>query len=105
VYDDRFKYAIVDFSLAESMDLPTADLLRIAEGDRQYLLRNPPYALVMIAPQGVVWGHARTFQRFMEGTNLRSSVVQDRIQALQWLREQGLISSENPQSLTAMDQC
>lgn len=90
-YDEEFKYAIVDFSLAESIDLPTADLLRTAEQDRQYLLRNPACALVMIAPQGVVFGHARMFERFMEGSSLRSAVVQDRTQALQWLRDQGLM--------------
>jgi hypothetical protein len=90
-YDEALKYAIVDFSLAESMDLPTADLLRIAERDRRYLLCNPPYALVMIAPQGLVFGHARTFERFMEGTSMRSAVVQNREQAIQWLREQGLM--------------
>jgi hypothetical protein len=88
-YADRFRYAIVDFTLVESLDLPTADLLRIAEGDRQYLLRNPSYALVMIAPQGVIFGRARTFERFMEGSTLRSTVVQNREQALAWLRSEG----------------
>jgi hypothetical protein len=45
----------------------------------------------MIAPQGLVFGHARTFERFMEGTSMRSAVVQNREQAIQWLREQGLM--------------
>lgn len=86
-YDEHLKFVIVDFTAAQSMDLPTADLLRVAESDRQYLLMNPAYAMVMIAPQGIVFGHARTFQRFMEGSTLRSAVVQTRDQALAWLRQ------------------
>ena len=89
-YAETLRYVIVDFTQAESLDLPTADLLGLAEGDRQYLLRNPPYALAMIAPQGVVFGHARTFERFMEGSPLKSIVVQTREQALGWLRNEGV---------------
>lgn len=88
-YQQHLHYAILDFSKAESLDLPTADLLRVAARDRQYLLRNPPYALAMIAPQGIAFGYARTFERFMEGSALRSTVVETREQALEWLREQG----------------
>lgn len=87
-YDGHLKHVIIDFSLAQSMDLPTADLLRVAESDRLYLLLNPAYAMVMIAPQGIVFGHARTFQRFMEGSSLRSAVVQTRKEAVEWLRQQ-----------------
>jgi len=89
-YPEALRYVIVDFSAAESLNLPTADLLGLAETDRQYLLRNPPYALAMIAPQGVVFGYARTFERFMEGSPLRSTVVQTREQALGWLRREGI---------------
>lgn len=89
-YAESLRYIIVDFTLAESLDMPTADLLGIAEGDRQYLLRNPPYALAMIAPQGVVFGRARTFERLMEGSPLKSTVVQTREQALGWLRKEGV---------------
>jgi hypothetical protein len=89
-YAEALRYIIVDFSAAESLDLPTADLLGLAECDRQYLLRNPSYALAMIAPQGVAFGYARTIERFMEGSPLRSTVVQTREQALGWLREEGI---------------
>lgn len=89
-YAEALRYVIVDFSAAESLNLPTADLLGLAETDRQYLLRNPSYALAMIAPQGVVFGYARTFERFMEGSPLRSTVVQTREQALEWLRNEGI---------------
>jgi hypothetical protein len=85
-YAGGLRYAIVDFSQAESLNLPTADLLSLAEIDRQYLLRNPPFALAIIAPQGVAFGAARTFERFMEGSPLKSTVVQTRQQALGWLR-------------------
>jgi hypothetical protein len=89
-YAEALRYIIVDFSAAESLNLPTADLLGLAEIDRQYLLRNPSYSLAMIAPQGVVFGYARTFERFMEGSPLRSTVVQTREQALGWLRDEGI---------------
>jgi hypothetical protein len=88
-YDGQFQYALLDFTQADSMTLLTADLIRVAEKDRQYLLRNPPYSVVLIAPQGVVFGHARMYERFMEGTALRSKVVQTREQAMEWLRGLG----------------
>ena len=84
-YDEGFQYAIVDFTKVARLDLPLADLLRIAEQDRQYLLRNPPYLLAMIAPQGPVFGLARTFERYMEGSTLRSTVVKTRDEAIAWL--------------------
>jgi hypothetical protein len=85
VYEEGFQYAIVDFSRVEQLDLQLADLLRIAEHDRQYLLRNPPYLLAVIAPQAQVFGLARTFEHYMEGSTLRSTVVPTRDAALAWL--------------------
>ena len=92
-YDEGFQYAIVDFSKVARLDLPLADLLRIAEQDRQYLLRNPPYLLAMIAPQAHVFGLARTFERYMEGTSLRSVVVTERAQALAWLNAEMMVET------------
>jgi hypothetical protein len=87
-YEDGFQYAIVDFSSMEQLDLPLADLLRIADYDRQYLLRNPPYLLAMIAPQAHVFGLARTYERYMEGSTLRSTVVTTRDEAIAWLNNE-----------------
>jgi hypothetical protein len=84
-YEQGLQYALVDFSRLEYFDVSIADLLRIAEHDRQYLLRNPPYCLAMIAPQAHVSGLAKTFERFMEGSTLRSVVVRTRDEALAWL--------------------
>ena len=90
-YEEGFQYAIVDFSTVEQLDLPLADLLRIAEHDRQYLLRNPPYLLAMIAPQAHVFGLARTFERYMEGSTLRSTVVETRDEAIAWLNTEMMV--------------
>ena len=91
VYEEGFQYAIVDFSKVEQLELPLADLLRIAEHDRQYLLRNPPYLLAMIAPQAHVFGLARTFERYMEGSTLRSTVVETRDEAIAWLNTEMMV--------------
>lgn len=85
-YEQGLQYAIVDFSRVDYLDLLQADLLRVAECDRQYLLRNPSYLLAVIAPQAHVSGLARTFQLFMEGSTLRSVVVRTRDEALAWLQ-------------------
>jgi hypothetical protein len=90
-YEEGFQYAIVDFSKVEQLDLPLADLLRIAEHDRQYLLRNPPYLLAMIAPQAHVFGLARTFERYMEGSTLKSTVVTTRDEAIAWLNSEMMV--------------
>ena len=90
-YEEGFQYAIVDFSTVEQLDLPLADLLRIAEHDRQYLLRNPPYLLAVIAPQAHVFGLARTFERYMEGSTLKSTVVRTRDEANAWINNEMMV--------------
>jgi len=90
-YEDGFHYVIVDFSAVEYLDVSLADLLRLADHDRQYLLRNPSYLLVTIAPQGHVFGLARMFEHYMEGSTLRSTVVASRAEALAWLDAELLV--------------
>lgn len=85
-YEQGLQYAVIDFSRIDYLDLLQADLLRIAEYDRQYLLRNASYLLAIIAPQASVSGLAKTFQRFMEGSTMRSVVVRTRDEALAWLQ-------------------
>jgi anti-anti-sigma regulatory factor len=92
-YEEGFQYVIADFSRVEFLDVATADLLRIAEHDRQYLLRNPGYLLVVIAPQAPVAGLIRTFQHFMEGTSLRAHLTSTREAAMAWLRSEMLASA------------
>ena len=92
-YEEGFQYAVVDFSNIEHMHLPLADLLRIAEQDRQYLLRNPPYLLAMVAPQAHIFGLARTFQHYMEGSTLRSTVVKTRDEAIAWLNAEMMVEA------------
>jgi hypothetical protein len=92
-YEEGFHYVIVDFSRVEFLDIQIADLLRMAEHDRQYLLRNPSYLLATIAPQAPVSGWLRIFQSFMEGTSLRSQIVNTREEAITWLRMEMLESA------------
>jgi hypothetical protein len=92
-YEEGFQYVIVDFSCAEFLDLATVDLLRIAEQDRQYLLRNPGHLVAVIAPQAPIAGLMRTFRHFMEGTALQFHVINTREAALMCLRSQALESA------------
>jgi hypothetical protein len=92
-YEEGFHYVIADFSRVEYLDIQIADLLRMAEHDRQYLLRNPSYLLATIAPQAPVSGWLRTFEGFMEGTSLRSHIVRTREEAITWLRTEMLESA------------
>ncbi len=85
-YVEGLQYIIADFTLVEYLDLSLADLLRIADHDRQYLLKNPPHLLVMIAPQAAVLGLLRTYQHYMEGSSLRSTIANTRNEALGWLQ-------------------
>jgi hypothetical protein len=89
-YAEGLHYVIADFSCVEYLDLSFADLLRIAEHDRQYLLRNPAHLLVMVAPQAPVLGWLRTYERYMEGSNLRTAITNTRSEALVWLHSEML---------------
>ena len=91
-YEEGLHYIIADFAQVEFLDLSLADLLRIAEHDRQYLLRNPPHCLAMIAPQAHVLGLMRAYQQFMEGSTLRATIANTRSEALLWLRSEVLES-------------
>jgi hypothetical protein len=84
-YPDGFHYVLVDFSRVEALDAPLADLLQIAEHNRQYLLRNPSFLLAVIAPQAHVSGLMKTFARYMEGTSQRAAIVRTRDEAVAWL--------------------
>jgi len=92
-YEEGFHYVIADLSLVDYLDIQIADLLRMAEHDRQYLLLNPAYLLATIAPQASVSGWLRTFEGFMEGTNLRTNIVRTREEAITWLRTEMLESA------------
>lgn len=91
-YAEGLQYVIVDFSSVEYLDMPLADLLIISEQHRQFLLRNPPFLLALVAPQAPVLALMRTFQRYMEGTSLRLKVTHTRDAALAWLRGETLES-------------
>ena len=47
----------------------------------------------MIAPQAPVFGLARTFERYMEGSTLRSTVVETRDEAIAWLNGEMMVMS------------
>ena len=89
-YEQGLHYIFADFAKVEYLDLSLADLLRIAEHDRQYLLRNPPHLLVMVAPQAPVLGILRTYESYMAGSPLRTSISNTRNEALAWLRAEML---------------
>lgn len=84
-YPEGCQQVLVDFSRVEELDVPLADLLKIAEHDRQYLLRNPSFLLAIVAPQAHVSGLMRTFARYMEGTPMRTTIVRTRDEAVAWL--------------------
>ena len=89
-YEQGLHYIIADFARVEYLDVSLADLLRIAEHDRQYLLRNPPHLLVMIAPQAPVLGLLRSYESYMAGSSLRTSISNTRAEGLAWLRAEML---------------
>jgi hypothetical protein len=89
-YAEGMHYIIADFANVEYLDLSLADLLRIAEHDRQYLLHNPPHLLVMIAPQAPVVSLMRAYEEFMQGSNLRTQIASTRAEGIAWLHSRML---------------
>jgi hypothetical protein len=89
-YEEGLHYILADFAQVEYLDLSLADLLRIADHDRQYLLRNPPHLVAIVAPQAPVMGLLRTYEHYMEGSPLRTCISHTRAEALMWLRSEML---------------
>lgn len=89
-YEEGLHYIFVDLAQVEYLDLPLADLLRIADHDRQYLLRNPSHCVAIVAPQAPVLALVRTYEQYMEGSTLRTCIANTRTEALEWLRSEML---------------
>lgn len=85
-YEEGLQYIIADFTRVEYLDLSLADLLRLADHDRQYLLRNPSHLLAMVAPQAPVLRLLRMYEHYMEGSPLRTHIANTHAEALSWLR-------------------
>lgn len=92
-YEEGLQYIIADFTRVEYLDLSLADLLRLADHDRQYLLRNPSHLLAIIAPQAPVLRLLRTYEHYMEGSPLRARITSTHVDAVSWLRSEMLESS------------
>lgn len=89
-YEEGLQYVVADFTNVEYLDLSLADLLKYAEHDRQYLLRNPSHLLALVAPQAPVLRLLRMYEHYMEGSPLRAHIAATRVEALSWLRNEML---------------
>lgn len=84
-YEEGLRYIVADFSHVDFIEPSIADLVRIADHDRQYLLRNPPHVLALVAPQALVLGLLRIYVDCMEGSPLRTHISSTRSEASAWL--------------------
>ncbi len=92
-YEEGLQYMIVDFTRVEYLDLALADLLRLADHDRQYLLRNPSHVLAIVAPQAPVLRLLRMYEHYMEGSPLLMQITSTHAEAISWLRSEMLESA------------
>ncbi len=84
------RYALLDFTAAERVDVTTGDLQRVAEEDRRDAGRIAGVAVVIVAPQTLVFGLARMWEGLVDAEAFDSGVVRTRAEAAKWLAERGI---------------
>ncbi len=83
----RPRYAMLDFSHAERVDVTPDDLRRVAEQDQKDAERVAGIAVVIVAPQTRTFGLARMWEGLVDEAAFDSGVVRTRAEARRWLRE------------------
>jgi hypothetical protein len=88
-YDGPLRFLLFDLAGADRLDVPTADVRRVAREDREYAATHPPFAIAVVAPHDLEYGLSRMWQAFVEDTPIESNVARTRAEALRWLAGQG----------------
>jgi hypothetical protein len=88
-YERGLSFLIFDLGGAERLDVPTADVRRIARADREYVEAHPPIAIAVVAPHDLEYGLSRMWQAFVDDAPIESTVGRTRAEALAWLADRG----------------
>jgi hypothetical protein len=86
----RPRYALLDFSGAERIDVSAMDVHEVAEQDQREAERIAGVAVVIVAPQTLTFGLARMWEGLVDPMDLDSGVVRSRPEAIRWLAERGI---------------
>jgi hypothetical protein len=89
-YPGRPRYALLDFSDAQRIDVTPQDLQRVAEQDQRDAERVAGIAVLIIAPQTLTFGLARMWEGMVDEIELDSGVVRSRAEAARWLAARGI---------------
>jgi hypothetical protein len=79
------RYALLDFSRSDRVDLSSSDLQRIAEEDERDAELIAGTAVLIVAPQTLTYGLARMWEGLVDPLSLESMVVRTRPEAEAWL--------------------
>ena len=89
-YERGLSFPIFDLGGAERLDIPTADVRRVAREDREYAETHPPIAIAVVAPHDLEYGLSRMWQAFVDDTPIESKVARTRDEVLVWLADRGV---------------
>jgi hypothetical protein len=89
-YDGGLAFLLFDLAGADHLDIPTADVRRVAREDREYAETHPPFAIAVVAPHDMEYGLSRMWQAFVDDTSIVSKVARTRDEALAWLAGRGV---------------
>ena len=89
-YDGALAFLLFDLAGADRLDVPTADVRRVAREDREYAATHPPFAIAVVAPHDLEYGLSRMWQAFVDDTPIESTVARSRAEALGWLAGRGV---------------
>jgi len=88
---ERPRYALLDFTAAERIDLSADDIKAVAEEDERDKERIGDLAIAVVAPQTLVYGLARMWESLVDAAEFDSQVVRTRAEAIAWLAERGIV--------------
>ena len=91
---EKPRYALLDFTGAERIDLSADDIKAIAAEDERDKERIGDMLIPIVAPQTIVYGLARMWEGLLDTAAFDSRVVRTRAEAIAWLAGRGIVVSD-----------
>jgi hypothetical protein len=87
----RPRFVVLDYVAVEDFDVDRADVDRTVVQDRAAASRElPDLIMAAVAPDANTYGVARMWEKQLESTPWRTTVVRSRAEALRWLTQHGV---------------
>jgi hypothetical protein len=84
----KWRYCLIDLSLAEAMNISSEDILAVIEQNKHIAGLAPPGPIIAVAsPKDLGFGLARVWEVFVEQVGWETMTFRSRTEAEAWIKE------------------